>query len=149
MASGITRAGLQMTFPAEDRERQGLLPDFYHLREQRSDGPAINPGTVQAGLPDAYGEAPLLDVCLLGPRRLRVLAPGRLTPSPEAGAGGELRLAIEPWPTAAYDIHLAGVSQPPAQIRWTGAGTPQTRHQAELGCLTVRVTGAGELILRE
>jgi hypothetical protein len=149
VATGITRAGLQMTFPPDDRERQGLLPDFYHLREQRSDGPAINPGTVQAGLPDAYDETPLLDLCVCGPQRIRVLAPGRLTASLQATAEGEIRVAVQPWPTTAYDIHLAGIHKAPTQILWTGAGTPQARHQAELGCLTVRVTGAGELRLRE
>ena len=148
VATGITRSGLQMTFPLEDTERQGLLPDFFHLREQRSDGPAINPGTVQAGLPEAYGQAPLLDVCVVGPQRTRVFAPGRLTPAAQTTAGG-FRVAVEPWPTTAYDIHVAGVPQAPAQVTWSGAGTVTPRYNAELGCLTVKVTGAGELAVQE
>jgi hypothetical protein len=149
VATGITRSGLQMSFPAEDTERQGLLPDFYHLREQRSDGPAINPGTVQAGLPDAYGQAPLLDRCVVGPRRTRVFAPGRLTPAAQPPAGGPLRVTVEPWPTGAYDIHVAGVPKAPAQVTWSGAGTATPRYNLELGCLTVRVTGPGELVIQE
>ncbi|MBM4090197.1 MAG: hypothetical protein FJ276_12365, partial [Planctomycetes bacterium] len=58
LASGITRSGLQQTFPIEDQERQGLLPDFFHLKAQQSDGPAISPGTVQANLAEAYGKTP-------------------------------------------------------------------------------------------
>jgi hypothetical protein len=46
LAEGITAAGLQHTWPLTDNERKGLLPDFYLLRTQRSDGPAINPATL-------------------------------------------------------------------------------------------------------
>lgn len=149
LATGMTRSGLQMTFPPADAERRGLLPDFYHLREQRSDGPAINPGTVQAGLPDAYGQAPLLDLRVVGPRRTRVLAPGQITVAAQAMPAGGFRVAVEPWPKGAYDIHLAGVPAAPTQVTWSGPGTPVPRYNAELGCLTVRVTGRGELTVQE
>jgi len=55
LAKGITACGIQFTWPQSDKERQGLLPDVYHLREQVSDGPAINPGTVQANAVRLYG----------------------------------------------------------------------------------------------
>ncbi|MHC4520845.1 MAG: hypothetical protein ACYTAS_19820, partial [Planctomycetota bacterium] len=61
IAEGITAAGLQMTWPATDAKRQGLLPDFFHLRAQVSDGPAINPGTVQAHVPELFDEGRLYD----------------------------------------------------------------------------------------
>src|SRR5688500_11826110 len=48
LADGITASGVQQSWPSSDAQRQGLLPDFFHLREQRADGPAINPGTLQA-----------------------------------------------------------------------------------------------------
>ncbi|MHC4728361.1 MAG: hypothetical protein ACYS17_14165, partial [Planctomycetota bacterium] len=48
IAKGITATGLQMSWPVTDKERQGLLPDFFYLESQIADGPAINPGTVQA-----------------------------------------------------------------------------------------------------
>jgi len=54
IAKGITAAGLQMTWPTRDEKRQGLLPDYFLLRPQISDGPAINPGTVQAHLPELF-----------------------------------------------------------------------------------------------
>ncbi|NLH16123.1 MAG: hypothetical protein GX455_06060, partial [Phycisphaerae bacterium] len=53
LAQGITIAGLQESWPTTDTDRQGLLPDFFLLNDQVSDGPAINPGTVGAHLPDA------------------------------------------------------------------------------------------------
>ncbi|MCU0917244.1 MAG: hypothetical protein MUC88_22175, partial [Planctomycetes bacterium] len=47
IATGITAAGLQMTWPVGDAKRQGLLPDVFELHAQLRDGPAINPGTTQ------------------------------------------------------------------------------------------------------
>ena len=55
IARGITLTGLNMSWPESDGERQGLLPDIFNLDSQHRDGPAINPGTVQAGLPEAFG----------------------------------------------------------------------------------------------
>jgi hypothetical protein len=43
-----------MAWPQEDPDRQGLLPDFFLLESQHRDGPAINPGTTQAHLPDLF-----------------------------------------------------------------------------------------------
>lgn len=148
LATGITRAGLQMTFPLDDNDRRGLLPDFFHLREQRPDGPAINPGTLQAGLPEAYGQAPLLDLRVVGPRRWRVLAPGRLTPAAAMPPGG-IRLRVEPWPATPCEVHLAGVQKAPSAVTWTGAEPATHRHHAALGCLTVRLRGPGELTVIE
>ncbi len=62
LAKAITATGLQMTWPTSDKKRQGLLPDFYHLRAQISDGPAINPGTVQSHVPELFGQGRLYDV---------------------------------------------------------------------------------------
>ena len=42
LADGITASGIQQSWPASDPDRQGLLPDFYHLADQVRDGPAIN-----------------------------------------------------------------------------------------------------------
>lgn len=55
LADGITGSGIQQSWPASDADRQGLLPDFYHLRAQAPDGPAINPGTLQANAVRFYG----------------------------------------------------------------------------------------------
>ena len=69
LAQGITIAGLQESWPTKDADRQGLLPDYFLLNDQISDGPAINPGTVGAHLPEAYGQGKLYDV-----RRLKGMA---------------------------------------------------------------------------
>jgi hypothetical protein len=39
--------------------------------------------------------------------------------------------------------------QAPTQVTWSGTGTPTPRYNAELGCLTVRVSGRGELMVQE
>ncbi len=62
LAKGITAAGLQMTWPAADAKRQGLLPDYFLLRPQISEGPAINPGTVQTHMPEFFDKGSLYDV---------------------------------------------------------------------------------------
>jgi len=68
IAKGITASGLQMTWPPEDPGRVGLLPDFIWLKSQNRDGPAINPGTTQAHLPELFGAGKIYDV-----RRLQML----------------------------------------------------------------------------
>ncbi len=94
LADGITAAGVQMTWPVTDKERQGLLPDSYLLREQRRDGPAINPGTVQACAARYYGRLPIYDCKVFGARAggnlesVRVVhAPGEIVPEPGSTNG--------------------------------------------------------------
>jgi len=62
IAGGITAAGLQMAWPQDDLDRQGLLPDFFLLESQHRDGPAINPGTTQAHVPELFGAGAVYDV---------------------------------------------------------------------------------------
>ncbi|MEA2068695.1 MAG: hypothetical protein U9P12_05800, partial [Verrucomicrobiota bacterium] len=76
LACGITRSGLQQTFPLDNEKNQGLLPDYFHLKAQKSDGPAISPGTVQAGLAEAYGATPIYAARRLGDSGMVVHAPG-------------------------------------------------------------------------
>ena len=68
IANGITVTGLQMSWPLSDEQRQGLLPDSFDLKAQIPQGPAINPGTVQAHLAELYGKGTIYDVIKL-PRR--------------------------------------------------------------------------------
>lgn len=62
IARGITAAGLEMAWPMEDADRQGLLPDFFLLESQLRDGPAINPGTTQAHVPELFDAGKIYDV---------------------------------------------------------------------------------------
>jgi len=79
LARGITLAGLQMTWSENDRERQGLLPDYLHLRAQVSDGPAINPGTVGAHVFEAFDKGPLYDMKRTRGGPWFIHAPGEVT----------------------------------------------------------------------
>jgi hypothetical protein len=76
LARGITVSATQQQWP--DGDRVGLLPDFFHLRQQRSDGPAINPGTVLAPYISLFGTSPLYDFAREPATGTYVHAPARL-----------------------------------------------------------------------
>lgn len=78
IADGITAAGVQHTWPLTDRDRKGLIPDFYHLRAQQSDGPAINPATLLANALRLYGRPAAYDFRAFHRHGLLVHAPGEL-----------------------------------------------------------------------
>lgn len=140
LASGITVTGVQMSWPTSDHDRQGLLPDFYHLVAQRSDGPAINPGTVGSHLPDAFGKGRIYDCQALGPQRLLVHAPGDL----QVVDGSTIQLAA--WPTVPYRVLVVGVAAKPT-IAWNGQDVEAEylpTHQAAI----VQLNGSGTLTVR-
>ncbi len=62
IAKGITAAGLQMAWPPDDADKQGLLPDFFLLKSQQRDGPAINPGTTQAHVAELFEAGKIYDI---------------------------------------------------------------------------------------
>ena len=78
IADGITTAGLQMTWRETDDKRPGLLPDYFDLRGQVGAGPAINPGTVQAHLPELYGIGKMYDVRRVPGRKCFIHAPCKI-----------------------------------------------------------------------
>ncbi len=100
IADGITAAGIQHTWKQDDAERQGLLPDFYHLREQRSDGPAINPGTVQANAVRLYGLTPVYDYRVCRQSGLILHAPGAITVKRDGK--NECRFIVKTWTDKPY-----------------------------------------------
>lgn len=51
-----------MAWPLDDPERLGLLPDFILLKSQNRDGPAINPGTTQAHVPELFDVGKIYDL---------------------------------------------------------------------------------------
>ena len=95
LADGIAASGVQQTWPATDRERQGLLPDFVHLREQTRDGPGINPGTVGACAARLYDQPPLYDFRCFRKAGLIVHAPGAMTDVRDDAGAAEF--TVEPW----------------------------------------------------
>jgi hypothetical protein len=147
LAAGITRSGLQQTFPLEDAERQGLLPDFFHLRAQRSDGPAISPGTVQANLAEAYGKTPIYALQRLTPRNVLLHVPGGIGLVEHCGR--ETRVPINGWYSKPYWVRLVRVPAPPPQVELQGGKVLTTEYNATRRTLNVLVEGQGTLVLKQ
>jgi hypothetical protein len=139
LSTAITVSGLQQSWPTSDTERQGLLPDFYHLREQRSDGPAINPGTAGSHVPDAYGKGRIFERKVVGPERIMVHAPGQIRQT----KGG---VAIDGWPTTPYRLLLTNLTGKPT-VNWNGQPVA-VEYLPEHGAATVTVEGKGTLAIR-
>ena len=142
LARGITLTGLQMSFPLGDLERRGgLLPDYFLLKPQVSDGPAINPGTVQEDLAEAYGKTPLYTVTRLADGSL-IHAPGEVRQA--AAADGTLKLSVAAWPEDGYRVLITRAGRLPSNLLWNGAAvTPQLLEGAR--ALIVPLKGSGML----
>ncbi len=148
LAKAITATGLQMIWPQSDRERQGLLPDFFHLRAQISDGPAINPGTVQAHLPELFARGRLYDVRRVDRRDWFIHAPCAID-GPEDRDDG-VRFAVDGWGDAGFTLLISGVSSEPSVTVRDSDGNAveaQTRYNAELRLLTITTTGPSDIRL--
>jgi len=145
LATGITRSGLQQTFPLEDRERQGLLPDFFHLRAQRSDGPAISPGTVQANLPEAFGKTPIYTSQRLSPGEVLLHVPGRIGRIEHNDR--DVRIEIDGWYSKPYWVRLVRVPAPSPHVELQGGRVLSTEYSDQRQTLNVLVEGQGTLVL--
>jgi hypothetical protein len=95
LANGIALAGVQHTWPATDTDRHGLLPDFFLLRAQRREGPAINPATVQSQAIEAYGHPPVYDLASATTGSVLIHAAGRVQELVETDA--ELTFKVQGW----------------------------------------------------
>lgn len=111
IARGITAAGLQMTWPTSDAKRQGLLPDYFLLRAQLSDGPAINPGTVQAHLPELFDKGVLYDIHRLPKTGWILHAPCAVRDLKEAE--GTVTFTVDGWGSKVFCVLIAGVEKAP------------------------------------
>ncbi len=146
LADGITAAGIQHTWPATDRARVGLLPDYILLEAQHRDGPAINPLTVGLCAARLFGGPALDDFRCAGPRWL-VHAPGDLAPVREDARSAELRVTA--WPDGGGFVLVGGLA---AGDRVLLDGRPVPREASDAGdpargLLAVRVTGGAVLRL--
>jgi len=132
IAKGITTAGLQMSWPLSDRQRQGLLPDFFDLRAQIAAGPAINPGTVQAHLTELYGKGKLYDVKKLPNHGWFIHAP--CTISNIDDGPNRVMFTADGWGRKNYYILICGIEKEPNEIRVRkalDAGKPLTLNAAQ------------------
>ena len=114
IARGITVTGLQMSWALSDKERQGLLPDFFDLRAQIADGPAINPGTVQAHLAELYGKGKIYDVKKLPRRGWFVHAPCAISDIRENEES--VTLTADGWGGKQYYVLISGIETEPGEV---------------------------------
>ncbi len=114
IAKGITTAGLQMTWPVTDKERQGLLPDIFELQQQISAGPAINPGTVQAHVPELYGRGKIYDVKKLPNRGWFIHAPCVISDIRESISS--VTLTVGGWHNKTYYVLISGIEKEPKDV---------------------------------
>ncbi len=137
LADGITRAGLQYSWPADDPARVGLLPDVYELKSQTRAGPAINPGTVGCCAVRLYGQEPLSDFCAFRRPGWLVHAPGRVVAGSEDARS--VKFTVRGWPEEPYFVLVSGFTNAPA-VKVNGSGATNEFHAAE-GRLILKLTG--------
>jgi hypothetical protein len=131
LADGITVAGIQHTWTQSDKERQGLLPDYYLLRQQISAGPAINPGTLQVNAVRLFNKPALYDFRALRQSSLLVHAPGAISDIRDSTEGA--RFKVNGWPQKPYFVLINGLKKSP-HIRISGQVIALTApHQFDAG----------------
>jgi hypothetical protein len=108
LADGITLSGIQQSWPSEDLNQQGLLPDSFVLRAQKRNGPAINPATVEACAAQLFNR-PAYDFWSFRKSGLRVHAPGQIKRAKEDA--GRVSFEVESWVKGPYFALINGLSQ--------------------------------------
>ena len=150
IAKGITLAGLQMTWPESDKERQGLLPDFFFLPEQVSDGPAINPGTLQAKLAECFGKGKIYDVKRLKGSGWFVHAPCEIVDVRQTQNG--VAFTTMGWGDKDHYVLIAGVDEKPAEVlgrKTNGSHLPlNNEFYSADGLLIIKTKGQTEINIR-
>ena len=148
LADGITAAGIQMTWKANDTDRQGLLPDLFHLRAQLGDGPPINPGTVQTNAVRLFRALPIYSLRAVHPLRVFVHVPGLVDqvlvrrPLPGNPQRTTISFRVTPWLTRRCYVLINGLDHVP-QVKLNGVSTPITSPHQYLtsGSLVLQLLG--------
>lgn len=152
IANGITATGIQMSWKQNDAERQGLLPDVFHLRTQLRDGPPINPGTVQTDAVRLFNALPLYSLRAVRPTSLLIHAPGRVdqvlvrTPLRGNPRRIEVSFRVTPWLSRRYYILINGLLNQP-QVRVNGVPVTITAPHQYLpsGSLILQLLGTSRV----
>jgi len=151
VAKGITLTGLQMSWPTTDKARQGLLPDFYHLNGQISDGPAINPGTVGAHVPEVFDKGAMYDLQRLVSRGWLIHAPCAILDVNQSA--DTVTMTVAGWGASGsdrpYRVLISGVSAKPDAVERCRLGRPEQDRlepapfdfDASLGLLIIEAAG--------
>jgi hypothetical protein len=143
VADGITSVGIFYSWPPSDQNRHGLLPDVWEMLAHRRDGPAINPGTVQANAVRFFSHAPLYDFCVFRFRSqtLKVHAPGEIVPT--LATDDVAKFTVGGWPRAPYYALVTGLARAP-QLKIDGQAAPLAaphEFQAKEGRLILKLSG--------
>ncbi len=145
VADGIAASGTQQSFPPTDTLRQGLLPDFYLLQEQVSDGPAINPGTVQSQASQARTGTRAYNFSVLREHGLYLHAPGEL--GEVVQAQDSVAFTITNWCSSQTRILIGGFASAPGVII-EGTNAPMVwphQYDATRGLLVLAVQGTNRV----
>jgi hypothetical protein len=151
IANGITVTGIQMSWPQTDEQRQGLLPDSFDLKAQISQGPAINPGTVQAHLAELYGKGTIYDVKKLPNRGWFVHAPCTIRNILEDK--NCVRFTVDGWDRKQCFVLISGVETVPSEIlvnhdKADELRTAETQYNHEQKILLITVEGKSEIQIK-
>jgi hypothetical protein len=156
IAKGITITGLQMSWPVTDKKRQGLLPDIFNLQEQISAGPAINPGTVQAHVPEIYGIGKLYDMKKLRSRGWFIHAPCVISDIREDKRS--VTFTVDGWGDKQYFLLVSGIEKEPSKVsvreiyRESGQAAPfkpaVKEFHSEHNCLIITLKGKSQIRIR-
>jgi len=111
LADGITVSGIQQSWPAENAELRGLLPDSFVLHEQHRNGPAINPATVEACAVRYFGPIPVYDFWSFRRAGVLVHAPGEIKDPVETK--DKVKFNLVPWVEGPYYVLINGLKQKP------------------------------------
>jgi hypothetical protein len=111
IADGITISGIQQSWPKNEADDQGLLPDSFVLRSQKRNGPAINPATLQACATRCLDPIPVYDFKSFLKSGLLLHVPGEIKNSKESK--GRLSFEVQSWVRHPYSILLNGFHRKP------------------------------------
>jgi len=145
IANGIAASGTQQSWPPSDPVRQGLLPDFYLLQEQVSDGPAINPGTLESQAAQFYTGARPYSFHTFRRHGLFLQAPGALGDVSEGPDG--VSFTLTNWAASQTRVLVAGFSGLPV-VRIDGTNTPIVwphQYDSTRGLLVLALQGTNQV----
>jgi hypothetical protein len=117
LADGITISGMQQCWTTDDPDFQGLLPDSFVLREQKRNGPAINPATVEACAAHYFDAVPVYDFHCFRSLDLKVHAPGEIQNPAESK--GHVSFQVASWTTTPFFVLVNGFKRKP-QLKING-----------------------------
>jgi len=141
LAEGITRSGIQQSWPTSDTDLQGLLPDSFNLRTQHRNGPAINPATLQACDMRLFDNPAVYDFRCFRQTGIRVHAPGEITDAMEYGP--RIRFGLRRTVEHPYFVLINGLKhKPQLKIHGTLVGfTAPHEFKEKEGVLILKLEG--------